>query len=375
MDLQKSSFILLLVLVTVAFGWVVYDFMLPVFWGAAFAVLFHPVYLRCLRLSGGRPSVAAILTLLAICVTVILPLWFVLSAFVAEATNLYDKVESGEFGITETLSWVQSNVPVIPNLLEKAGITIDDIRTALSDVAVAATQLFGSLAVTAGQGAVTFTAMFFLMLYIMYFFLRDGDKLIDALIYSLPIGDKRERALMAKFAEVSRATIKGTLVIGIVQGTLGGIIFAVLGIQAAVFWGTVMALLSLIPVVGAGIVWAPAALVFFINGEFLSAIVLVAFGVLVIGLADNLLRPILVGRDTRMPDYLVLVSTLGGLSVFGASGIVIGPIIASLFLAVWVMFAREFNDTEGAALDEPDQSTSGCGSDSADEASESGDTD
>jgi predicted PurR-regulated permease PerM len=181
------------------------------------------------------------------------------------------------------------------------------------------------------------------MLYVLYFFLRDGEQLLETLVHALPLGDDRERELFAKFAEVSRATVKGTLIIGLVQGALGGIIFALLGIEGAVFWGTVMAIMSLLPVVGASLVWAPAALIMLANGANTKAGILVVFGVLVIGLVDNLLRPILVGRDTRMPDYLVLLSTLGGLTVFGVSGFVIGPVIAALFLTVWVMFAKEFN--------------------------------
>ena len=184
----------------------------------------------------------------------------------------------------------------------------------------------------------------------LIFFLRDGDNLVEHLIHALPLGDVRERALMKKFAEVSRATVKGTLAIGLVQGFLGGMIFAILGVQGAVFWGCVMVVLSLLPVVGTGLIWAPAAIGMAAAGDYVSAGILVAFGVLVIGLVDNVLRPILVGRDTRMPDWVVLLSTLGGLTMFGASGFVIGPVIAALFLAMWVMFAKEINNTEGAAL-------------------------
>jgi len=190
------------------------------------------------------------------------------------------------------------------------------------------------------------------MVYVLYFFLRDGEVLLDTLVHALPLGDDRERELFAKFAEVSRATVKGTLVIGLVQGTLGGMIFGLLGVQGAVFWGSVMVIMSLLPVVGASLVWLPAALIMAANGDYTKAGILIVFGVVVIGLVDNLLRPILVGRDTRMPDYLVLLSTLGGLTVFGASGFVIGPVIAALFLTVWVMFANENHASEtGASAD------------------------
>ena len=159
----------------------------------------------------------------------------------------------------------------------------------------------------------------------------------------LPLGDEREHFLLSKFAEVSRATIKGTLVVGIVQGTLGGIMFAILGIQSAIFWAVVMTILSVIPAVGSALIWIPAAIYLIANGMLIKGIVLIAFGALVIGMVDNILRPMLVGRDTKMPDYLILLSTLGGLAMIGISGFVLGPIIAAFFLAIWVMFEQEYN--------------------------------
>jgi predicted PurR-regulated permease PerM len=350
MNLQTSSFIGLLVLVTLAFVGLLADFLQPIFWAAALAVIFHPVHMFISRLVSHRKNWAALITLLVISVTVLLPLLFILSAVVTEASGLYAQVEAGDMGVDKALDWVRVNAPWVFELLDRAKIGAAEIKSGLRDAAVVVSQFVGSIAVTAGQGAVRFGAMFFIMLYVLFFFLRDGDELVEHLIYALPLGDVRERALMAKFAEVSRATVKGTLVIGFVQGFLGAIIFAILGIQGAVFWGCVMVVLSLIPIVGASLVWAPAALGLAAAGSYGSAITLVIFGVVVIGLVDNVLRPILVGRDTRMPDYLVLLSTLGGLTMFGASGFVIGPIIAALFLTLWVMFAKEFNDTEGALL-------------------------
>jgi predicted PurR-regulated permease PerM len=158
----------------------------------------------------------------------------------------------------------------------------------------------------------------------------------------LPLGDARERRLFQKFAEVARATIKGTLVIGLVQGVLGGLIFWMLGIEAAALWGVVMAVLSLLPAGGAALVWVPAVIVLIATGQLLEGLILLVFGTLIIGLADNVLRPILVGRDTQMPDYLVLITTLGGIALFQLSGVVIGPIIGALFLTVWEMFGQEY---------------------------------
>jgi predicted PurR-regulated permease PerM len=203
-----------------------------------------------------------------------------------------------------------------------------------------------------GQNTLRIAVYFFIMLYLLFFFLRDGQRLLDGRVSALPMGAARARQLLDRFAEVSRATIKGTLVIGLVQGTLGGIAFWVLGVSAPVLWGAVMALMSILPAIGPAIVWVPAAVVLLVNGRIGAGIALIAIGVFVISLVDNLLRPILVGRDTRMPDYLVLLSTLGGLAAFGLAGIVIGPIIAAFFLSCWHMASEEFGENEEQAAPE-----------------------
>ena len=358
MNLETRSFIVLLVLVTLLFGALLLDFFQPIFWAATLGVIFHPLHVRLLPRVRQRQSIAALLTLVIICLTVILPLWFVFGAVVNETALLYQKIQAGDLGVDKVFNWVRMNFPLVPELLDSVGITLDDIRSAASTAAIATSQFIGTMAVTAGQGAARLALMFVLMLYVLFFFLRDGDMLTEQLVYALPLGDARERALMAKFAEVSRATVKGTLLIGVLQGFLGGVIFALLGVQAAVFWGTVMVVLSVIPLVGASLIWIPAAIGMVVNGAYVDAMILVFFGAVIIGLLDNVLRPILVGRDTKMPDYLILLSTLGGLSMFGASGFVIGPVIASLFLTVWLMFAREFNDTTGAELYDADDTNS-----------------
>jgi len=218
------------------------------------------------------------------------------------------------------------------------GFDLDRLRESISTAALQSSRLLAGMALAAGQNALRFGLMFAVMVYLLYFALRDGRTIMHHVVLALPMDDDRERALFARFGEVARATIKGTLVIGLIQGTLGGLIFWLLGIEGAVIWGVIMVALSVLPAVGAGLVWVPAAIVLAAGGAYGKAAILVAFGLLVIGLVDNLLRPILVGRDTRLPDYLVLLSTLGGLTVFGISGFVIGPVIATLFLAVWSMF-------------------------------------
>ncbi len=192
--------------------------------------------------------------------------------------------------------------------------------------------------------AAVLTILFILVIVVfpLFFFLRDGDEMIRAFMYILPLGDVRERELMAQFAGVSRATIKGVLVVGVVQGAVGGLFFFFLGIGAPVFWGMIMAVLSFLPAIGPAVVWLPAAIILMVAGNVGKGIVLLIGGILIISLIDNILRPILVGRDTRMPDFLVLLSTIGGLAVFGISGVVIGPIIAALFLTFWRIFGEVY---------------------------------
>jgi len=198
--------------------------------------------------------------------------------------------------------------------------------------------------VKVGQNFLGITVQFFLMLYLLWFFLRDGYKIKEMAIRALPLGDREERMLFSRFATVSRATLKGTLIVAIIQGTLGGLLFWAVGISSPLFWGVMMTLLSLLPIGGAALVWLPAAIVFAIQGDYVRAAALVAFGGLAIGLVDNLLRPLLVGRDTQMPDYLVLVTTLGGIASFGLAGFIIGPVVAALFLSVWELMMIEFEE-------------------------------
>ena len=354
-SLENGSFILLLLIASIAFGWVVQDFLLPVFWAALLASLFFPVQRWLLARLGDRANACALLVLLLVVLIVILPLAFVGAAVTRESAAFYQRVTTGEIDLRAPLEWAQRSLPSVTELLDRLGVQPDRIPDWLSTAAITASRFIASRALTIGQNAVVLTVQFFLMIYLVFFFVRDGALLVDWLVRVIPIGDVRERRLFAKFAEVSRATLKGTVVVGIVQGALGGATFAALGIRGAVLWGVVMTVLSILPVVGASLVWVPAAVWHFATGQIVPGVVLVVVGVFVIGLVDNLLRPILVGRDTKMPDYLILLATLGGLTAFGVSGFVIGPILAALCLAGWNMFAEEFGETPPAAQGPPSE--------------------
>lgn len=340
--IEHGSFLLLVGLTTVAFILLVRDFLMPVFWAAVLATVFAPLQRRYTVRFRGRRSLAALATLLTIVALVVVPIALVGTAVTREALQLHDRITKGEIDLQAPLRYLQGLVPFASGILARFELDVESLVQRLSGAALGATQFIAQRALALGQDVLRVAVLFFLMLYILFFFLRDGRKLVDTLIRVLPLGDVRERQLLTKFAEVARATLKGTLVVGVVQGAIGGVLFWLLGLPAPVFWGTLMAVFSVLPAVGPGLVWVPAAVILFTLGQIAKGLILVAGGVLLIGLVDNLLRPILVGRDTQMPDYLVLLATLGGLAIFGISGFVIGPVIAAFFLVVWEMFAEEY---------------------------------
>lgn len=354
---QKISFGILLVLVTAAFLWLIRAFLQPIFWAIALGILVYPAHARLAQLMRGRPSLTAAVSMLLVVLLVVLPLLGVITAVTSEAAALYGRLDENEIDLAGIYLSIRERVPQLFVLLEAAGFEPQRVQEQLSTGAVQASQFVAERAFSLGQNTVRIAIYFFLMLYLLFFFLRDGVQMLDALVRALPLGDERERHLLGRFTEVSRATIKGTLVIGVVQGTIGGITFAMLGIEAPVMWGFVMGLLSILPAIGPALVWAPAAVIMIVSGQYIAAGVLIVVGTLVIGLVDNLLRPILVGRDTKMPDYLILLSTLGGLAAFGLAGIVIGPIIAAFFLSVWHMAEEEYAGADSGPFEEAGDDT------------------
>ncbi|RYY69655.1 MAG: AI-2E family transporter, partial [Comamonadaceae bacterium] len=220
-------------------------------------------------------------------------------------------------------------------LQQKILVTLGNSGQALTTRALGITQV-----------TLDFVVAFFLMLYVLYFLFRDGKRLTTGIARAIPLRPEHTQRLLTQFATVVRATVKGNIVVALVQGALGTAAFFVLGVPGAVLWGAVMAVLSLLPAVGAALVWGPVAAYFFFSGDLVRGIGLTVWGAVVIGLVDNVLRPILVGKDTRMPDYLVLVATLGGIVVFGLNGFVIGPVIAAVFLVSWDMLAKAREEGE-----------------------------
>ncbi|MEW9904938.1 AI-2E family transporter [Pseudomonas putida] len=338
--LQNKALIVLLALVTIAFLWILLPFYGAVFWAVILAILFSPLQRDLMLRLGGRRNLAAALTLLVCLLIAILPVIIIGTLLVQEGASLYQRIEKGELDIAGHLESFKSLLPAfVQNALERLGMgDLEGLRDKITKWATQGSQFLAGQAFSFGQGTFDFLVSFGIMLYLLFFFLREGGELARKVRLAVPLPEQQKRRLQLKFSRVVRATVKGNLLVAITQGALGGLIFWVLGIPSALVWGVLMAFLSLLPAVGAGIVWAPVAVYFLVTGAILSGVVLIAFGVLVIGLVDNLLRPILVGKDTKMPDYLILISTLGGLAVFGLNGFVIGPLIAALFMSSWAIF-------------------------------------
>lgn len=341
--MELRTFLLCLLVVSICFFWLLKPFFGPIFWACAIAIIFYPIQTKLLKRLNGRRNLTALLTLLLCIVIVVIPVVGVVSSAVGEGVNIYQKIESGEIKPGQYVEKLRAAFPVVEDALTRFGVDINNLKENVAGVAMSSGKILAQQTLTIGQNTFLFLVDIFLMLYLTFFMLRDGSKLIDMLIRALPLGDAREKMLFSMFAEVTRATVKGNLVVAIVQGALGGLIFWLLGIPGVLLWAVLMTLASLIPAVGPALIWAPVALYLLAIGDTTQSLILIAFGAGVIGLVDNILRPILVGRDTKLPDYIVLLSTLGGLAIFGINGFVIGPLIAALFMAFWGIFMREVN--------------------------------
>jgi predicted PurR-regulated permease PerM len=335
--LEDKTFLLLIIAISLAFAWILWPFYGAVVWGTVLAIVFAPLYRRLCRSMRQRRNLAALATVVIIVVIVILPSTLITASLVQEASGVYGKFQSGELNLAGNFQQVVDALPTwAASLLDRFGLTnLAEVQERLSAALVKGSQFLAAQALNIGQITLELIVRLFVMLYLLFFLLRDGDHLFRIIKDAIPLRPEQQRAVFSKFANVIRATVKGTIVVAVLQGALGGLIFWFLGIRAALLWAVVMAFLSLLPAVGAALVWLPVAIYFLATGAVWQGLVLIAYGGLVIGLVDNLLRPILVGSDTKVPDYVVLISTLGGIEVFGMNGIVLGPLIAAMFLVVW----------------------------------------
>lgn len=364
--MQKSapltvSFIVLLVVVSLAFFRLVLPYYGAILWATILAILFHPLQVRLTGWFGGRASLAAALSVLACICIVVLPGSLLLTALAKQTTDIYTSITSRAFDPARLLAQLREALPDrVDEMLSSLDITeFADIQSRVTSFLETATQTIARRAYSVGQSTAQVAIAVGVMLYLLFFLFRDGPRIAAIIRRASPLPDHQTDRLVRTFVAVMKATVKGNLIIAMIQGTIGGLTFWALGIGAPLFWGVLMTVLSLLPAVGAGLVWLPVAIYLMTTGHFPRGAILMAMGFGVIGLIDNLLRPILVGKGTRLPDYVVLISTLGGLSMLGMNGFVLGPLIAALFFAVWSLYLNDHNDP--AAITPPGAGTPGAG--------------
>jgi len=334
---------ILVFLISVLFLSMIRQFLMAILLAGIFSAMAQPAFRKIARLLGGRLKLSSLLTLMLFSLVVLLPLSGLLGVITAQAVKVGQSVTpwvqqqiAEPAAFTEYLQKIplyEEMLPYHDQIIRKAGELASRISAFLVN------------SLSAGAvGTVNYLFMFFVFLYSSYFFLIDGRVLLDRILYYLPLEDREEKRLLDRFTSVTRATLKGSLLIGLIQGGAAALGFWVAGVPGPAFWGTVMVVLSILPAVGAAIVWIPAVIYLFLMGEVASGVGLLVWCAVVVGSIDNLLRPRLIGHDARMSDLLILISTLGGILLFGAVGFVVGPIVAALFVTVWHIYGVAFRD-------------------------------
>jgi predicted PurR-regulated permease PerM len=328
---------MLLAASALALAWVLLPFYGTILWAIVIALLFTPLYRWLLPKTHGSRNVAAALVLLLVLLLGVLPFALITTSLAQEASFVYQRIDSGQWNPALYLRDLFDALPQWAKaLLTRGGVADFDVLQRQVTAALAqASRFLATQAIGIGLDTFSFVASLGITLYLTFFLVRDGEQLAQIIRAGLPVPAHCKSELIERFMAVVRATVRGSLLIAGIQGMLGGFAFWFLDIQGALLWAVVMALLSLLPLVGAGLVWVPVAGYLFINGELWNCLGLIAYGVLVIGLADNLLRPVLVGKSAGLPDYVVMITTIGGIAAFGINGFILGPTIAAMFFAVW----------------------------------------
>jgi predicted PurR-regulated permease PerM len=341
----RRAFLIILVLaVSALFVAVVWTFLKPLLLAALLAALFHPFYRWVTRMLRGRRSLAAIVTLIILFILIAGPLSAFVGLVVKQAATLGDEAlpwlqqHFGAAASFNTHDWLARQFPSLSHYIPPQEQLIQNAGVA----AKSAGGFVVSLLTRMTAGTATFVLDLFIMVYAMFFFFKDGRAMIEKMLYYVPLSRPDKTRMLEQFTSITRATLKGTLLIGIIQGTLAGLGFWLAGIDGAAFWGTLMAILSILPAVGAPVVWVPAGIYLLISGRVVAGLVLMGWCAAVLAAVEYVVRPVLIGTDVKMPDLLVLVGTLGGLYLFGPIGFIVGPIVCGLFLTVWDIYGTTF---------------------------------
>ena len=340
---NKSVLLIVVAAISALFFGIIGRFIEAIFLASLFAAVFHPLYRKFLSWLPGQRGLASMATLILVLCFIFVPVALIALVVAGQAAdfaataipNLQKIINEPETVQSwfQTLPFYERLLPYRELITERLGNVLISFSTTGVDILQSATMSTVSALVTG-----------LLVLYTFFFFLMDGDRFLQLILFYLPLDDKNEGLLLHRFRSVTVATLKGTAVIGFLQGGLAGIALWMCGIPNAVFWSVTMMLLSVVPGIGAALVWFPAVLYLAFNGQLLYAGSLFAFCGLLVGTIDNVLRPKLVGSDTQLHELMIFFSTIGGLLTFGFSGFIIGPIIAALFVTVWEIYGVEFKN-------------------------------
>ncbi len=350
--LEKRFFFILLFVSTGIFAWVLTPFFSAIFWAVVLSLICFPMHKRFLLHTGNRRNFSAFMTVLVCTLIAVLPMVAFTVVIAFDLKELFDHIEDDGLQLDKYLNML-SDIPLISNFVDVQSIKLEEVNERVKSWLKESNGQLARNGFLLGQGLLSLTLQLGIMLYLMFFLLRDGRYIVEKMTSALPLNRKREALLISKIYTVVHSTIKGNIIVAVVQGVLGGIFFYFIGVPKVLLWTVAMSIAALVPAVGAAIVWAPVGLYLAFTGEVIKGIALLTYGALVISLVDNFLRPRLVSRETRLPDYLVLLSTAGGLVLMGIDGFIFGPLIAGIFIVLWQIFTREFNVDASNGSDMP----------------------
>lgn len=337
--LQSTLFLSLLFFSTILFLWLIGSYLMPVFWALVLTIVFYPLYKKFVSYTKGRTSLASFLTILIMLITVLVPIYILGGLIINEAITLYlNLTQGGNMPVVDIVSKFQT----LLSPLERFGINTTSLHAQIIALTQKSVAQIGLYTIAIGKFTIQTLMDIFIMMYIMFFTLRDGEKMGARIIHAFPLGNDKERMLFDRLIKLVQAMFKGTFIIAIIQGLIGAILFFVVGIQSAFLWAFVMSIFALVPAIGPVVVWVPIGVILILSGAVWQGVVVLLVGAIIISSVDNFLRPALVAKGAAMSDLLIFISIIGGLTLFGMAGIIIGPIITALFLTMWQIFENDY---------------------------------
>lgn len=350
-ELQHASFLIILAVVSLLMAVIILPFAQPLLWAGLSAIMFQPLYRYILKQMRGRRNPAAGVTLLIIFFVLMVPALWLATMVVQEAFTLLTRLQQQPLDLAVLFDQVYGMLPkAAQQAVDRGGWgDVTTVQARIQELLTESAGMIASQAVSIGGGALNFFLSFGVALYVMYFLIRDGERIGRTVLCAVPVERSIAERLAQRFLGIVRATIKGTGVVALVQGVLGAITLTIAGVPSSLLFGVIMTIFALVPVIGSGAVWVPAGLYLLLIGDYWQGLFVLLTGFFIISSADNVLRPILVGRDTGIPDWIILVTTLGGISLVGFSGIVLGPLVAGLFLASWSILREQRDEDEEAS--------------------------